>query len=210
MTSATSRVVSRSGQRACAGTANAPSWPSPSPRPSTGSCPRCASAPRIGGSSGALRAKLHVALTRPAPPAAVQSLDAAFWTWTASGRGGAPATVAASFAGGLAAAEALEALLGPRRWVAALRELRPELALAENAVVTRWWNDEFCDGSYACHPPGWSQRDDEEVAAPYGRIHLAGEHTAAEFTGTLEGALRSGARAAAEVLAERAQGAVAH
>ena len=37
---------------------------------------------------------------------------------------------------------------------------------------------------------------------PAGRIHLAGEHTAAEFCGTMEGALRSGARAASEVLAE--------
>ena len=39
---------------------------------------------------------------------------------------------------------------------------------------------------------------------PYGRIHLAGEHTAAEFCGTMEGALRSGSRAAREVLAARA------
>ena len=77
-------------------------------------------------------------------------------------------------------------------------------------MLTRWGDEPYSPGSYACHPPGWSQRDDEEVAAPYGRIHLAGEHTAAEFCGTLEGALRSGARAAAEVLAERAQIAIAH
>ena len=71
------------------------------------------------------------------------------------------------------------------------------------AVLTSWREDDpWCGGSYACHPPGWSQRDDEAVAAPYGRIHLAGEHTAAEFCGTMEGALRSGARAASEVLAE--------
>ncbi len=57
-------------------------------------------------------------------------------------------------------------------------------------------------GAYACHPPGWSRRNVEEVAAPHGRIHLAGEHTAAESGGTLEGAMRSGARAAGEVLSE--------
>ncbi len=77
-------------------------------------------------------------------------------------------------------------------------------------MLTRWGEQAYTAGAYACHPPGWSQRDDEEVAAPHGRIHLAGEHTAAEFCGTLEGALRSGARAAAEVLAERAQIAIAH
>ena len=27
-------------------------------------------------------------------------------------------------------------------------------------------DDPWCGGSYACHPPGWSQRDDEAVAAP--------------------------------------------
>ena len=47
-------------------------------------------------------AKLHVPLAEPAAPRAVQGLEAAFWTWTASGAGGGPATVAASFAGGLA------------------------------------------------------------------------------------------------------------
>jgi monoamine oxidase len=147
--------------------------------------------------------KLHVPLGRPAAPAAVQGLEAAFWTWTASGADGAPATVASSFAGGLEASLVLEPLLGPGRWLAALHELRPELALIPGrAVLTLWWMERYSEGAYACHPPGWSRRDDEQMAAPCGHIHLAGEHTAAEFCGTLEGALRSGARAAAEVLAE--------
>ncbi len=146
-------------------------------------------------------AKLHVALDEPAAPGAVQGLDTAFWTWTARGPGGAPATIAASFAGGRRAIETLEVGRGTASWRAALQELRPELALGEHAVLTCWSNDPYCDGSYTCHPPGWSARDDREIAAPSGRIHLAGEHTAAEFCGTMEGALRSGARAAAEVLA---------
>jgi monoamine oxidase len=146
-------------------------------------------------------AKLHLALDEPAAPAAVQGLDTAFWTWTARGPGGAPATIAASFAGGRRAIEALDVGRGPACWRAALQELRPELAPGRGAVLTRWSDDPHCDGSYACHPPGWSVTDDCEIAAPSGRIHLAGEHTAAEFCGTMEGALRSGARAAAEVLA---------
>jgi monoamine oxidase len=146
-------------------------------------------------------AKLHVPLDAPTAPAAVQSLDTAFWTWTARGPAGAPATVAASFAGGRRALEALEVGRGTAGWLAALRALRPELAPGDHTALTRWTDDPFCEGSYACHPPGWSVRDDCEIAAPYGRIHVAGEHTAAEFCGTMEGALRSGARAAAEVLA---------
>lgn len=146
--------------------------------------------------------KLHVPLAAPTPPVAVQSLEAAFWTWTASGVAGTPSTIASSFAGGARAQAALAIERGAERWRSAVLELRPELLPAEGAVLTRWGDEQYGAGSYACHPPGWSQRDDEAVAAPLGRIHLAGEHTAAEFCGTLEGALRSGARAASEVLAE--------
>lgn len=145
-------------------------------------------------------AKLHVSLERPTDPAAVQGLGAAFWTWTAADPDGGPAAVAAAFAGGQRAIEALEIGRGATGWLGALRQLRPELAPGEHQVLTRWWGDPHCDGSYACHPPGWSARDDEEIAAPHGHIHLAGEHTAGPFCGTMEGALRSGARAAAEVL----------
>jgi monoamine oxidase len=42
--------------------------------------------------------------------------------------------------------------------------------------------------------------DDELIAAPLGRVHIAGEHTAGAWSGLMEGALRSGARAASEVL----------
>jgi monoamine oxidase len=35
---------------------------------------------------------------------------------------------------------------------------------------------------------------------PMGRVHIAGEHTAGAWSGLMEGALRSGVRAAREVL----------
>jgi monoamine oxidase len=46
-----------------------------------------------------------------------------------------------------------------------------------------------------------AEGDDEILAAPLGRVHFAGEHTAGAWAGLMEGALRSGARAASEVLA---------
>jgi monoamine oxidase len=146
-------------------------------------------------------AKLHVPLAEPVDPAAVQGLEAAFWTWTSSNAAGGPGAFASAFAGGARADSVLDLATGSERWLAALQMLRPELRPAGEAVLTRWGDEPYSGGSYSCHPPGWSSRDDEEVAAPHGRVHLAGEHTAAEFSGTLEGALRSGARAAAEVLA---------
>ncbi len=155
-------------------------------------------------------AKLHVPLAEPADPAAVQSLEAAFWTWTARGAAGGPATVASAFAGGRGADAALDLANGSERWLAALQLLRPELRPAGDAVLTRWGDEPYSRGSYACHPPGWSRQDDEETAAACGRVHLAGEHTAAEFCGTFEGALRSGSRAAAEIVAARASDAAVH
>ena len=40
-----------------------------------------------------------------------------------------------------------------------------------------------------------------QMVRPIGPIHFAGEHTAGEWAGLMEGALRSGRRGAAEVLA---------
>jgi monoamine oxidase len=42
--------------------------------------------------------------------------------------------------------------------------------------------------------------DDEALAAPVGRLAFAGEHTAGEWHGLMEGALRSGQRAARELM----------
>lgn len=147
--------------------------------------------------------KLHLPLARPAAPAAVQGLDAAYWTWTASAADGGPATFASSFAGGARAIGALAVEDGPERWRAAVQALRPELEPTGQPVLTDWGAEPFSGGSYSCHPPGWTAGCDRELAAPAGRLHLAGEHAAAEFCGTMEGALRSGARAAGEVLAAR-------
>jgi monoamine oxidase len=46
-------------------------------------------------------------------------------------------------------------------------------------------------------------RDENEpspLSEPVGRILFAGEHTSPDWSGTIEGALRSGERAAADVL----------
>jgi monoamine oxidase len=45
--------------------------------------------------------------------------------------------------------------------------------------------------------------DPDILAAPVGRIHFAGEHTAGQWAGLMEGALRSGQRVASEVLARQ-------
>ncbi len=61
-------------------------------------------------------------------------------------------------------------------------------------------NDPYIAGSYAFWSPGMPLRFPAALAAPHGRIHFAGEHTARSARG-MEGAMESGERAALEVLA---------
>jgi len=71
--------------------------------------------------------------------------------------------------------------------------------LAGERVHTDWTNDRFSLGCYTCFGPGQWAGSREALAAVHGRLHLAGEHTD-EFSGFMEGALRSGAGVAARLL----------
>jgi monoamine oxidase len=62
----------------------------------------------------------------------------------------------------------------------------------------------YIRGCYAGYlPPGAWTRYGEHLRAPVGPLHWAGTETAVEWYGYMEGAVRSGERAAAEVLAAR-------
>jgi monoamine oxidase len=67
-------------------------------------------------------------------------------------------------------------------------------------VLTTWNDDPWAGESYSAHTVTVGGGDDEIIAAPVGRVHFAGEHTAGAWAGLMEGALRSGARAAGEIL----------
>jgi monoamine oxidase len=68
-----------------------------------------------------------------------------------------------------------------------------------------WADDPFCRGGYAAYfPPGVLTSVGAHLREPVGRIHWAGTETATEWVGFVEGAIRSGERAAAEVLAATA------
>ncbi|KAA8887210.1 NAD(P)-binding protein [Nocardia colli] len=66
-----------------------------------------------------------------------------------------------------------------------------------------WADDPYTRGGYgAFFPPGVLTSIGSALRQPIGAIHWAGSETATEWTGYIEGAIRSGERAAAEVLAE--------
>jgi monoamine oxidase len=69
-------------------------------------------------------------------------------------------------------------------------------------IEMSWSEEEFSRGCYAGYfPPGVWLNYGEALRAPIGPLHWAGTETAEVWNGYFDGALRSGQRAAAEVLA---------
>ncbi|MEA3183743.1 MAG: monoamine oxidase [Ilumatobacteraceae bacterium] len=87
----------------------------------------------------------------------------------------------------------------PDRIVAEIERLFPGAkGLSGERVHTDWTNDPSSLGAYSCFGPGQLAAAEPFMHAAHGRMRLAGEHTD-EFSGFMEGALRSGTRAAAAI-----------
>ena len=69
-------------------------------------------------------------------------------------------------------------------------------------VETPWWKEEWTRGCSMAHwSPGILTKYGALLRQPFGRLHWAGTETATISYGTLDGAVRSGERAANEILA---------
>jgi monoamine oxidase len=147
-------------------------------------------------------AKLHMPLNRPAAASAVQSVPGRFWAWTAADATGQIQPVLHAFAGGEQGLAALGVADGPAAWAARAAALLPELDTdPARALLTTWNDDPWAGESYSADIVTAASGDVAILAAPAGRVHFAGEHTAGDLAGLMEGALRSGERAAREILA---------
>jgi monoamine oxidase len=145
-------------------------------------------------------AKLFVGLREPAAPSAVLSVTERYWCYTQLNAAGEPAPFVGAFAGTAAALERLRVVDGPARWLASLTALRADLTLdCDTALLCEWDPDPWARGAYTARALR-TPMDDAALAAPVGRLAFAGEHTAGAWHGLMEGALRSGVRAAAEAL----------
>ena len=147
-------------------------------------------------------AKLFVPLNEVPPPSAVLSVPERYWSWTATGVAEQVQPVVHAFAGSAPALAALRVAEGPVAWLDSLGRLRPELAFdRDGAVLSTWDDDPWVEAAYSTHGPGRAHGDGWASSGP---LHFCGEHTAGDRAATMEGALRSGLRAAAEILAPRA------
>jgi monoamine oxidase len=78
----------------------------------------------------------------------------------------------------------------------------PRAAKPAAFVETSWWKEEWSRGCSMAHfTPGTLTRYGALLRAPFGRVHWAGTETATISHGAIDGAVRSGERAAAEILA---------
>ena len=80
----------------------------------------------------------------------------------------------------------------------------PDAAQPIAYVEQDWIKEPWSRGGYVAHmPPGVMTQFGSALREACGRIHWAGTETATEWAGYLDGALQSGIRAAAEVVAVR-------
>lgn len=147
-------------------------------------------------------AKLFLPLRRPSAPSAVLSVPERYWTFTQSAPGGEPLPILAAFAGSADALDRLRVADGPATWAASVRRLRPELDVApedDGVVLSTWRDDPWAGGAYSARSAS-SPLADRILTRPAGRLRFAGEYTAGPFHALMEGALRSGLRAARGIL----------
>jgi monoamine oxidase len=147
-------------------------------------------------------AKLHLPLISTPRPSAVMSVRDRYWTWTAVDATGTVAPVLNAFMGSSAAVDRAGLRVDPDRWATKARALRPDLGVADQAEVisTIWSDDPLAGGAYAAHAPTDPSSPAVDLESPVGDVYWAGEYAEPDFTGLMEGAIRSGQRAAARVL----------
>lgn len=139
-------------------------------------------------------AKLFVPLRSPAEPSAVMNVPERYWSWTAGGDGDRAQPVVSAFAGSSPALDALQVKTGPERWLDSLELLRDDLDLDRDATILSTWDDDpWVRAAYSTSPPPAVA---EAVEEPTGPLAFAGEHTAGPYAALMEGAIRSGRRAA--------------
>jgi monoamine oxidase len=77
----------------------------------------------------------------------------------------------------------------------------PKAASPAEYIETAWWTEEWSRGCSMAHlPPGILTRYGRLLREPAGRVHWAGTETSTVSHGAIDGAVRSGERAAKEIL----------
>jgi len=120
---------------------------------------------------------------------------------------GAPGILALLAGGGASAAsQEILAREGVKGFADALDWLGSKRAVPVASRQIIWENDPLARGGYAYFDPGFDPALRAWLARPCGRLFFAGEHTSIKWQGYMNGAVESGRRAAAEIVAVHRQG----
>lgn len=112
--------------------------------------------------------------------------------------------VVSSFGPGSAYLDRLGKESAARYVVAQIEKMRPAAKGTLTVVGQQSWaRDPFSGGAWAYFNPGTVTRFLPAMFQPHGRVHFCGEHTSVVARG-MEGAVESGSRAAADVIAQLA------
>jgi len=124
-----------------------------------------------------------------------QDPDIPGWYWTGLSPDGTVRKAITGFAGSRTGVDLLGSQAAER-----LARSSPGTSLSGEPIVVDWGSDLFAGGCYSLIGPGQRHLLDA-FSQPWGRIVLAGEHV--DGSGTIEGAISSGSRAAGMVLLTR-------
>jgi monoamine oxidase len=129
---------------------------------------------------------------------AIQDVKAPYWCWTGYGLGDVPRSAVTAFCGSKHAQQDLATdSSDPSRWLSRVQSANPDLDFIGDPIMVDWSQDEWARGCYSA----FDNRATDLIpflSSPAGRLFFAGEHTDVE-SGTMEGALASGLRAARQV-----------
>ncbi|MFH7322337.1 flavin monoamine oxidase family protein [Aeromicrobium sp. JJY06] len=145
--------------------------------------------------------KLHLVVLDGGRPGMLQEVSTPFSTWATAGVDSDQAAFVTGFGSTHETQTKLAVEHGPSVFRPQLEAQWPGYRFGDYALLTYWGGDPWARGAYSYRPLGWTEEDQEYLARPSGRIFFAGEHTAGENASGINGAIRSGYRAAQEALA---------
>ena len=145
-----------------------------------------------------IAAKMAIGTRNSPPLRAIQDVEAPYWCWTGIGEGDVPRSALTAFCGSKEAQQNLATnSYDPSIWFNKLQLANPDLDFVGEPIMVDWSQDEWARGCYSA----FDNRATDLIpllTVPVGRLFFAGEFTAVE-SGTMEGALASGLRAAGQI-----------
>jgi monoamine oxidase len=145
-----------------------------------------------------IAAKMAIGTRKAPSPRALQDVEMPYWCWTGNGEGDVPRSALTAFSGSEHAQRNLATnSYDPSTWLYKLQSANADLDFVGDPILVDWSQDEWARGCYSAFDNKAADLI-PLLSLPVGRLFFAGEHTALE-SGTMEGALASGLRAAGQI-----------